>query len=65
MTFAEFLEHLRFSYHAEMVAVCQSGWGQLLDPEKVDNFPSFYDWLLQRYTRFQLSAYGAGRDIQA
>jgi hypothetical protein len=34
---------------------------------KVQDYPSFYDWLLQRgkANRFQLSAHGVGRDIDA
>ena len=69
MEFKELLPHLRFGYHANMTAMCQRDppVGLLLDSEKVKNFPSFYDWMVQHcgISRFKLSAHGIGRDIKA
>ena len=66
MTFDEMIQQLRSEYWAGLAA----------DPRYQDNYcpsildtedaPSFYDFLLSReYSRFQLSAHGIARDIEA
>jgi len=66
MDFDELLEHLRFEYWATTAADpdLQDPWcPRMID---MDRAPSFYDFLLSRgFSRFQLSAYGVGRDIGA
>ena len=64
----ELLEQLRFEYWAAREALCQTEppWGRLQARAKVVAWPSFYDYLCKRgWSRFQLSAYGIGRDIAA
>jgi len=66
MTFDETLEYMRREYFAAMAATCQDDMASsLLDYDKVDQFPTFYEFLLTRgFNRFQLSAYGIGKDIK-
>jgi hypothetical protein len=67
MEWQETMRHLRFQYHGEMAAQCQNSQAsRLLDSNKAAKFPTFYDWLLWRgFNRWQLSARGIGRDIEA
>jgi hypothetical protein len=62
------LRRLRLEYYSEMAAQCQRDppFGGMLDPEKVRKWPLFYDWLLSHgVNRWQLSARGIGREIEA
>lgn len=66
MEWQEMLQHLRLEYHGQIAAQCQDDQAsRLIDLDKADAFPSFYDWLLRRFNRWQLSARGVGRDIEA
>ena len=64
MEFEEFLRHMRFEYHGWLAAEYQDEVAPRI--LHLDDAPSFYDYLLMRgCSRFQLSAHGIGRDIQA
>lgn len=66
LTWDELLRHLRFEYHAEIAAQCQSdlGPGYGMSQAKLDAWPTFYDWMVKRgVSRYKLSAHGIGRDI--
>lgn len=66
MDFQETLRHLRFEYHAQIAAQCHDDQAtRLIDHTKLAQFPTFYNWLLQRFSRSQLSAHGIGQDIEA
>jgi len=64
MEFDELLAQMRFEYHAWLAAGCQDQFAPRI--LHLDGAPTFYDYLLMRgLSRFQLSAHGIGRDIQA
>ena len=67
MDFQETLRHIRHEYHSIIAATCQDEQASnLLDPEKVARFPTFYYFLLRKgYSRQELSAHGIGRDVEA
>ena len=63
MTFDELLEIFRFEYYGWLEAEYREAEQHYLP---IPDAPSFYDYLLMRgCSRFQLSAHGIGRDIQA